>query len=201
MPESLRAFSGFLLTGWGVFLLSALDASVFFFLPFGNDALVVYVVARNRDLFWMYALAATLGSTVGAAVTYWIGLKAGEAGLPRLVAERRLSHLKRRVREAGAFAVALPAALPPPFPLTPFLLTCGALEVDPRRLLVICAGTRLVRFGAEAMLARRYGDRVLTFVESEAVGALALAVVLLAIAGTAVSIAVYWRRSRPLLPG
>jgi hypothetical protein len=32
----------FFLTWWGAFLLSALDSSLVFFMPFGVDALVIY---------------------------------------------------------------------------------------------------------------------------------------------------------------
>ena len=61
---------GFFLTWWGAFPLSALDSSVLFFLPFGIDELVIYLAARDDDLFWMYPLLATAGSATGAAVTF-----------------------------------------------------------------------------------------------------------------------------------
>jgi len=118
----------FFLTWWGVFLLGALDSSALFFAPFGTDAVLVYLCARNRSLFWLYPLLTTAGSVVGAAMTYAMGAKIGDAGLSRLVAERRLERLRRRVKEIGAFALGLAAALPPPFPLTAFVLTSGALK-------------------------------------------------------------------------
>src|SRR5262245_33455471 len=101
-----------------------------FFLPFGIDTVVIYLAARDRELFWVYPILATAGSVVGAAVTYWIGMKVGEVGLERLVSKRRLERVRCRVRDSGAIAMAVPALLPPPFPLTPFILTCGALQVD-----------------------------------------------------------------------
>ena len=36
------------------------------------------VSARRPELFWLYALLATLGSVIGAAGTFWIGKKAGD---------------------------------------------------------------------------------------------------------------------------
>lgn len=198
MSALYRSIAGLLFTGWGVFLVSVLDASVFFFLPFGNDVLFVYVVARKRDLFWLYPLIATAGSILGGALTYWVGVKAGETGLPRLVRRDRLDKLKARVRTAGAFAVAIPAALPPPFPLSPFLLTCGALRVEPRRLLLVFAAARLLRFGIEALLARLYGERVVAFLQSDALRVIVAAIVALAIAFTAFSAVAFWRRARPV---
>src|SRR4026207_765555 len=101
---------GFLLTWWGAYVLGALDASMVFFLPFGIDALVIYLSsprralapttlssppfgidalvislsARNGMLFWIYPLLATAGSVTGAAVTYWIRHKGGGAGPRRM---------------------------------------------------------------------------------------------------------------------
>ena len=99
--------------------MAALDASMVFYLPFGVDALVIYQAAHSDELFWMYPLLATAGSILGGAITYWIGRTAGEAGLERIVPTRRLEALRRRVRERGGIALAIPALLPPPFPLTP----------------------------------------------------------------------------------
>ena len=122
-------------------------------MPFGIDALVIYLAARDQSLFWIYPILATAGSLAGAATTFWIGRKAGDVGLDRLVPRRHLDRLRCRVRDKGAVALAVPALMPPPFPLTPLVLTCGALKVDPRRFFSTFAAMRLVRFsiGAEAI--------------------------------------------------
>ena len=186
----------FFLSWWGAFLLSALDSSPFFFLPFGNDALLIYLAARNGDRFWLYPVLATAGSVVGASVSYWLGLKIGEAGLARLVAGARLERLKKRVRKTGAFAMVVPAALPPPFPLSAFVLTCGALEISRRRLFVVFAVTRLVRFELEAYLAYRFGTGVLSVLQSPVFRLFILGLVLLAIGGTAWTGVRLWRQTR-----
>jgi membrane protein YqaA with SNARE-associated domain len=84
------------LTWWGALLLGALDSSLFVFVPFGTDAVVVYLCARDPSLFWLYPLLVTAGSVAGAAGTYLIGVKIGDAGLSRFVARRRLERLRRR---------------------------------------------------------------------------------------------------------
>jgi len=126
-------FFAFFLTWWGAYLIALLDASMVFFLPFGVDAVVIYLAASHRELAWLYPLLATAGSITGAAGTFWIGQKIGEVGLERYVPRRRLERLQCRVRDTGAVALAVPALMPPPFPLTPFVLTCGALRVNPWR--------------------------------------------------------------------
>ena len=156
-----HAAFGYFLSWWGAYVLALLDATMVVFLPFGVDALVIYLSARNGMLFWMYPLLATAGSLTGAAMTYWIGKKGGEIGLQRFVSPRRLERVRSRVQRQGAVAMAFAALMPPPFPLTPFVLTCGALEVDRWIFLSTFALMRLIRFGSEAALARIYGRGVL----------------------------------------
>jgi membrane protein DedA with SNARE-associated domain len=88
--------------------------------------------------------------------------------------------------------------LPPPFPLTPFLLTCGALDLDRWRFFLVFGAMRLVRFGALALLARQYGERVLQILESDRFQAGAtVIVVVVACVATIASAITLWRRTRP----
>jgi membrane protein YqaA with SNARE-associated domain len=186
----------FFLTWWGAYMLGALDASMVFFLPFGIDALVIYLSARNGMLFWIYPLLATAGSVTGAALTYWIGHKGGELGLERLISRERLERFRKRVQKGGAVAMAVPALLPPPFPLTPFVLTCGALNVNRWIFFGTFTVMRLIRFGSEAVLARIYGRGVLRLLESDGFQRVIFGFVILAVFGTIVSAVMLWRSTR-----
>jgi len=192
----LTAYFRFLLTWWGTILLSALDSSVVFFMPFGTDALVVYLTARDHGLFWLYPLLATLGSLAGAAVTFWIGRKAGEVGLPRLVSRKALERLRGRVQGTNAAALALPGLLPPPFPLTPLLLTCGALDVNARWFFLSFAFVRLVRFSIGAALALLYGPSILRVLQSDRFQVVVAVFIAVAVVGTVVSAVLFWKRTR-----
>jgi membrane protein YqaA with SNARE-associated domain len=183
----------FFLTWWGLFLLGALDASLFVFIPFGTDAVVIYVAARNRELFWLYPLLVTAGSIVGAAVTYAIGAKISDEGLTRFVSSRHLERFRTRIKDIGPLTLGLSALLPPPFPMTAFILTSGALKVPMTRFLTIFAAARLIRFSVEALLAQRFGTSLLRVLESEPVQRIVIALVLVAIAGTALTILRAWR--------
>lgn len=200
MTAFFQSIFGFFLTWWGAFLLAALDSSMLFFLPFGIDTVVIFLAARDESLFWVYPLLATAGSLTGAAGTFWVGKKAGEVGLERLVPTRRLERIRALVRDRGAIAMAVPALLPPPFPLTPFILTCGALNVDPRRFFVTLGAARLVRFGAEAVLAVIYGRGVLRLLQSEPFQMVVAGFLVIAVAGTIVSGVMLWRSTRDKRP-
>jgi membrane protein YqaA with SNARE-associated domain len=196
----LPAFFRWFLTWWGAFVLGVLDASLVFFMPFGIDALVIYLAARDEELFWMYPLLATAGSLVGAAFTFWLGHKLGEVGLERVVPQRRLESLRARVRNRGAVAMAIPAVLPPPFPLTVFCLTCGALSVNRSLFFATFGIMRLLRFSVEATLARVYGRGILRVLESDQFQYVIIGFIVIAVIGTAASAVVLWRKTqRPAL--
>ena len=111
----------------------------------------------------------------------------------------RAHHLERfrtRLQDIGPLAIGLSAALPPPFPLTALVLTSGALKVPFARFLAIFAAARLVRFGLGALLARQFGTSILRVFESDAMERVAVGLVVVAIAGTALTIVRVWRASR-----
>jgi membrane protein YqaA with SNARE-associated domain len=190
------SFFRFFLTWWGLVILGALDASLLVFIPFGTDAVVIYMCARDPELFWLYPLLTTAGSIAGATLTYAIGAKIGDEGLSRFVAKQRLEHFRQRMQTVGPMTMGLPALLPPPFPLTAFILTSGALKVPLARFLLVFAAARLFRFGAEALLARRFGTSLLRVFESDPVQRIAIGLVVVAVVGTAIAIARAWRASR-----
>ena len=196
MADLFRSLFGAFVSWWGVILLGVVDSSMLFFMPYGIDALVIILAARNQQWFWVYPLLATVGSVGGAAITFWIGRKVGEVGLERFVAKPRLERIRRRVNRSGAtpaVALAIPAIMPPPFPLTPFILTCGALKVDALRFFSIFAAMRLVRFGVEAVLATIYGRGILRILESDTFQLVIAGFIVVALIGTAVTAVMLWR--------
>lgn len=200
MADLFRSFFGLFVSWWGVFVLGALDSSMLFFMPYGIDALVIILAARDDELFWLYPLLATAGSVVGAAATFWIGRKLGEVGLERLVPKRRLERIRSRISGSGtapAVAFAVPAMMPPPFPLTPFVLTCGALNVELWRFLSVFGAVRLIRFGAEAVLATLYGRRILRILESDAFQIVISGFIVIAVVGTIVTMVMLWKKTHP----
>ena len=196
MRSFFYSLLSYFLTPGGLVLMGALDSSLVFFLPLGIDFVVVILSARTPDLFWMYALLATVGSVVGAAITFWVGRKVGEVGLSRLIKPSRLHRIERRVSHSAAVSVGALAVIPPPFPFTAFVLTSGALRADPWAFLATLAGARLLRFGVESALAARYGRGILEWMESTTFEVVVGALIVLAIVGTLVSAIAIWRSTR-----
>jgi membrane protein YqaA with SNARE-associated domain len=197
----MRAFAHWILaicaSPAGVIVLAALDSTLFFSLPFGIDGAVILLAARMRAFWWIVPLLATAGSVAGAALTFWMGIKIGEQGLERWVPEKRLVQVRATVRQRGAIALAVLDLIPPPFPFTPFVLAAGALDVKARTFFVTLTVCRIIRFGLEAALAMVYGDRIVSWFDSDlfhdiVVGSIALALVL-----TLLSIVQVIRATRP----
>jgi membrane protein YqaA with SNARE-associated domain len=191
----------YFLTPPGVVVMGVLDASMIFFLPLGIDFVVILMAARKPELFWLYPLLATIGSIAGAALTFWIGRKAGEVGLTRFVNPNRLEHVKARVNRGAAVVAAL-AVIPPPFPFTPFVLTSGALGMNAWSFFSTLAAVRIVRFGVEAALAVRYGSSIIRWMKTPTFEMVVGIFIALAVIGTIVSaIALIRGSKRRVTPG
>jgi membrane protein YqaA with SNARE-associated domain len=175
------------LSPFGLIALATLDSSMLFFLPAATDMAVIILTARYRDLFWIFPIMATAGSLIGSYITFWLGRKIGENSLVWWVSERRLKSIQQKVKTKGAVALAIPGLIPPPFPLTPFILVCGALKVNKRKFFLTLGSARLLRFSLGAVLSLIYGRRVVTLLESEMFQMVIAAFFVLAFFGTAYS--------------
>ena len=196
MRSLFGPFLSYFLTPGGLVVMAALDSSVIFFLPLGIDFVVILLSARRPELFWLYAILATIGSVAGAGVTWWIGNKLGEHGLTKFVNPARLERVRRRVTTSAAFSVALLGAIPPPFPFTAFVLTSGALGARVWSFLLALAVVRLIRFGVESALAARYGRGIIAWMESPVFTTIVAVLIGIAVVGTIVSIVAVMRSSR-----
>jgi membrane protein YqaA with SNARE-associated domain len=196
MRSLFYSLLGYFLTPAGLVVLAALDSSLMFFLPLGIDFAVIILAARNPDVFWLYAILATVGSLAGAAATFWIGRKVGEHGLSKLIKPSRLERVQQRVGHSAALSVAALGMIPPPFPFTAFVLTSGACRVNAWTFFTTLAGVRAVRFLIEAGLAARYGRRILGWMQSSVFEAIVGVLIVAAIVGTIASAVALYKSTR-----
>src|SRR5262245_25625672 len=165
-------------------------------MPLGFDALVIVLSATYDEVFWIFPPLIAAASLIIAALTYWVGRTAGFASLPRLIPAHHLERLKARLHTTGVGTVAVAAVMPPPFPLTPLLLTCGALDLDRRKIFLAFGAMRLVRFGGEALLARQFGDQLLHMLNANGLQAAGMTLGLATTIGAIAFGAVRWHRTR-----
>jgi membrane protein YqaA with SNARE-associated domain len=196
MRAVFYSFLGSFLTPAGLVLLGALDSSIIFFLPLGIDFAVIILAAKKPELFWLYAVLATVGSVIGASVTFWIGGKVGEHGLTRFIKPSRLDRIRQRIGNGAALTLAMLAIIPPPFPFTAFVLTSGACGINAWTFLTMLAGVRVLRFMAETALAAHYGRGILVWMESTTFTVTIGVLTAIAIVGTIVSAVALYQGSK-----
>jgi membrane protein YqaA with SNARE-associated domain len=144
----------------GLFSVSVLDSSVIPLpLPGSTDLLLLWLVSHRGEP-WLLGASAIAGSILGGYTCWSTGCKGGEAALQRYVQARLLKRISRWMEEHAILSVFLPSLLPPPFPLSPFLLAAGALGVSRSRFLVVFSIARTLRYGAITWLGVVYGRGV-----------------------------------------
>jgi membrane protein YqaA with SNARE-associated domain len=144
----------------GLFTVAVFDSSVVpVTLPGSTDLLLLWLVSHNGDPLELAAFAVA-GNLVGGYTTWHIGRRGGETALRLYVPKRLLGPVVGWVEHHPILAVFLPALLPPPIPLAPFVLASGALGVTRRRFLAVYGAARSVRYGLVAWLGVVYGRSV-----------------------------------------
>ena len=153
----------FHLGGLGFIPLGLLDGSVIP-LPGSMDVLTIILSARQHELWFYYALMATVGSVIGGYVTYQLAHKGGTETLERKFPAKRLKKVYRIFGRWGFGAIAVAALLPPPAPMVPFVFAAGAMQYSVKKFLVALTLGRIVRYSLLAYLAAHYGRQVLTVI-------------------------------------
>ena len=167
MAHFFRPFLHFLfhLGYFGPFVLGILDSS-FLVLPFGNDLLVVVLIAHHHAGFFVYVLSAACGSTVGVFLLSSVARKFGEDGIRKVAGQKQFDRLKKHVGDHSGVAVAIGCLAPPPFPFTMVIASASALGYSIWRLLGINFVTRTIRFTILGFLAMKFGHEVLSIAHS-----------------------------------
>jgi membrane protein DedA with SNARE-associated domain len=170
------------LGGPGLILMGVLDSSVIP-TPGGLDALTIVLAAGEKELWLYYAAMAVIGSVLGGYLTYRLGRKGGEGALEQRLSKRKLERVHNSFERWGFGTVFIPAILPPPFPLSPFLLGAGAMNYPLKKYLLALTAGRAIRFTLISYLASLYGRSLLDLLTKHYGKILIGLIVLAAVAG------------------
>src|SRR5215469_4886514 len=149
----------------GFIPLGLLDSSVVP-VPGSMDVLTIVLAARQRNLWLYYAAMATFGSVMGAVLTYRLARKGGREALAKRIKPRTLKKVQQLFERWGFGAIAIPAMLPPPIPMVPFVMAAGAAQYPIKKFVFAMALGRGVRYTLLAFMAARYGRSVLAWLSS-----------------------------------
>ena len=152
------------LGGPGLILLGLADNSIIP-LPGSMDVLTIWLAAHHRSYWWYYAIVAACGAVLGGYLTYGLAKKGGKEAFEKKLSKSKAEQVYRRFERWGFWAVTVPAMLPPPFPIVPFLLAAGALQYSPKKFVASLALGRGIRFFVIAGLGVIYGRQIVKFFE------------------------------------
>lgn len=145
----------------GLFLVSFLDSSILTF-PIINDLLLIQLSMQHPARMFEYASMATLGSTLGCVLLFFLARKGGEAVFRRR-AGRRAETIQGWVERNGFGGMLLAALLPPPTPFKFFVLAAGVFKLPLVSFASAILLARLFRYFAVGYLAVRYGTAALPY--------------------------------------
>ena len=190
-------FLGFLfhIGYFGPLVMGILDSS-FLILPFGNDLVVVGLVANHHHGVPWYVLSAACGSTIGAFLLAFVAGKLGEEGIRKVSGDAQYEKLRKRIGKRSGAAIALAGLAPPPFPFTTVIAAVSALDYPIWRILLINFLARGTRFTILAILALKFGKRVLTIAHSKPFEWSMIVFIALCMAASGFSIWKWWQKTR-----
>ena len=164
-PTAMRTMRHwvFQLGGIGLIPLGLLDNSPIP-LPGIMDVAMILLAGRQQKLWLYYAVMATVGSVIGGFATYRLARKGGKEALERRFTRRKVDKVCEIFERWGFGAIAIPAFLPPPMPMVPFLLAAGAMQYPARKFLVALTLGRISRYMVLGYLAARYGRQIIAFI-------------------------------------
>jgi membrane protein YqaA with SNARE-associated domain len=145
----------------GVFLVSIVDSS---FVPLpvpGVTDIMIIILAAQHQTVILLVLLATAGSTLGGYFSHLVGQRGGMAFLEKRVPPRIFKRVRRWMESHAVLSVALPAILPPPMPLSPFVLAAGALKMSRKKFMIAFTVSRCLRHTIAAWLGIHYGRHII----------------------------------------
>jgi membrane protein YqaA with SNARE-associated domain len=145
---------------FGVFLVSIVDSS---FVPLpvpGITDIMIIVMAAQHHSWILLILLATAGSALGGYFSYQVGQSGGMAFIEKHIPARIFKRVCEWMENHAILSVALPAILPPPMPLSPFVLAAGALHMSRNKFLTTFIISRCLRHSIAAWLGIHYGRHI-----------------------------------------
>jgi membrane protein YqaA with SNARE-associated domain len=145
----------------GVFLVSIVDSSfVPLPVPGVTDIMIIIMAAQHQNVI-LLVLLASMGSALGGYFSHLVGQRGGMAFLEKRVPPRIFKRVRHWMESHAILSVALPAILPPPMPLSPFVLAAGALKMSRKKFMIAFSVSRCLRHTVAAWLGIHYGRHIL----------------------------------------
>jgi len=144
---------------WGLGGLAFIDAALFP-IPTTMDGAVIGYVALDHKKFLLYCLMASVASTLGSLVPYYVGRAGGEIFLLKRINRERYEQMRDRFEAQEFLAIMIPAMCPPPMPIKLFEFGAGVFEMRPRRFALAIFAGKMIQFLACALITIFFGPTI-----------------------------------------
>jgi len=131
----------------GVFVATIIAGTV---IPLGSPAIIAFAAGFGMPLLPLI-IVASVGYTIGVTVNYSFARIIGKKYVERKVSKEKLQDMVRRWNKWGT-PLLIAFGLVPGLPIDLLALVCGLLKTKIVYFLLISLGTRIVQFGAFALL-------------------------------------------------
>jgi membrane protein YqaA with SNARE-associated domain len=163
---------------WGVLLASFIDSAS---IPIPIDVLMAGWAWADKQHFYIYAILAAIGSSVGGLVPFFLGRAGGELFLLKRIDRVRFEALRNRFEKQEFLAIMIPSMMPPPTTWKLFVFAAGVFEMRTVAFMLAVFVGRLIRFGVESLLVIKYGPQIVNVVGDLAKKHLVLTLVVLVV--------------------
>ncbi|MGC2618217.1 MAG: VTT domain-containing protein [Acidobacteriaceae bacterium] len=164
-------------------------------IPIPIDLLMALWAWSDKKHFYVYALLAALGSTLGGLIPFYLGRAGGELFLLKRINRARFESLRNQFEKQEFLAVMIPSLLPPPTTWKLFVFGAGVFEMRTTTFMLAVFIGRCIRFGVETALVVKYGPQIVNVVADLGKRHLALTLVVLALIFGALAWYI-WRKLR-----
>jgi membrane protein YqaA with SNARE-associated domain len=132
------------------------------FFPIPPDVLLIALCASVPENAFVYALVATLFSSLGGVAGYYVGYFGGKPLAERFFGREKVNRVHRLYESYESLIILLAGFTPIPYKV--FTVTSGVLFASLRKLVVFSLIGRGLRFFSEAALFYFYGAEINSFV-------------------------------------
>jgi membrane protein YqaA with SNARE-associated domain len=142
-----------------LFLLAFAESSFF---PLPPDILLIVMALNSPDHALFYAMICTLGSALGGAAGYGIGIGGGRPLLKRFVSEEKIRLVHSYFEKYEAWAIGIAGFTPIPYKI--FTISAGVFYIDFIKFVLVSFLSRGARFFLVAGLIALFGEYITDFI-------------------------------------
>ena len=143
---------------WWLFLLAFAESSFF---PIPPDVLLITLGVASPDKALWYGLVCSLGSVVGGAAGYGIGLYGGRPLLYRFFNENKIHAVEKLYDRYNAWATGIAGLTPIPYKV--FTIAGGAFKINFKIFVLASMVSRTLRFMTEGAMLYFFGSSIRDF--------------------------------------